>query len=549
MKLPALHIQILIALIVGACFGLVFNFGFSSGTSGRDLPDAVIRIRPNLDVITFSLRELGPEGKLVTHDLFREELDGLADFQNTYPHIAAGIKAAWDADPEAVSIDVTERRIDISENLDKINVVYGRREAGREESTTFTAKSVGELEKKAPDWVVDVYDEIGGTPSLTVAGWAKAVGDLFLRLLKMITIPLIVTSLVTGVAGLGDTARLGKLFGKTLLYYFTTSVLAITTGIIMVNLIQPGVGEQLPGNDQAVVGGADQSLTGVFGGLIHNMIPDNPIESLASANFLSIITFSILLGVFIIKAGEKGNSLRELFASAFEVMMGMTMFVISLAPIGVCAFMIYATASQGIDIFLTLAKYMLTVFLALLVHAAVVLPLIVKFVARRSPWAFARAMSPALMTAFSTASSNGTLPLTLTSVESRAGVSNRVSSFVLPLGATINMDGTALYEAVAVLFIAQATPGFDMSLQTQIIVAITALMASVGAAGIPHAGLVMMAIILQAVDLPVEAQGVIIAVDRVLDMCRTSVNVWSDSCGCAVVARFDAPDGGNEAGG
>ncbi|MCA9224856.1 MAG: dicarboxylate/amino acid:cation symporter, partial [Planctomycetales bacterium] len=165
---------------------------------------------------------------------------------------------------------------------------------------------------------------------------------------------------------------------------------------------------------------------------------------------------------------------------------------------------------------------------------------IVKFVAKRSPLEFARAMSPALLTAFSSASSNGTLPLTLTSVEQRAGVSNRVSSFVLPLGATINMDGTALYEAVAVLFIGQLYRGEMLPLSQQIVVALTALLASVGAAGIPHAGLVMMVIILQAVGLPVEMQGIILAVDRVLDMCRTSVNVWSDSCGCAVVARFEA---------
>jgi Na+/H+-dicarboxylate symporter len=186
---------------------------------------------------------------------------------------------------------------------------------------------------------------------------------------------------------------------------------------------------------------------------------------------------------------------------------------------------------------------MLAVFLALVIHAAITLPLILKFVARRSPWQYAQALSPALMTAFSTASSNGTLPLTMTSVEERAGVPNRVTSFVLPLGATINMDGTALYEAVAVLFIAQATPGFAMTLEAQILVAITALLASVGAAGIPHAGLVMMAIVLQAVGLPIEAQGVIIAVDRVLDMCRTMVNVWSDAVGCAVVDRLTTADG------
>jgi Na+/H+-dicarboxylate symporter len=223
--------------------------------------------------------------------------------------------------------------------------------------------------------------------------------------------------------------------------------------------------------------------------------------------------------------------------------MRLTMAIIRLAPIGVLAFMLFATATQGWGIFGGLAWYMLTVFLALVIHAAIVLPLIVKFVARRNPWEFAQAMSPALMTAFSTASSNATLPLTITSAEQRAGISNRVSSFVLPLGATVNMDGTALYEAVAVLFISQAyaaaDPNFSLTFGQQVLVAITALLASVGAAGIPHAGLVMMAIVLQAVGLPLDAQGIIIAVDRVLDMCRTTVNVWSDACGCAVVARLE----------
>ena len=220
-------------------------------------------------------------------------------------------------------------------------------------------------------------------------------------------------------------------------------------------------------------------------------------------------------------------------------MMAMTMAIIKLAPAGVLFLMLYATATQGPQVFVSLGWYMLTVLFALLIHACIVLPLILKFVAKRNPWEFAQAMSPALLTAFSSASSNGTLPLTMASVEKRAGVNNRVSSFVLPLGATINMDGTALYEAIAVLFIAQLHFGENLPLAQQVIVAITALLASVGAAGIPHAGLVMMVIILQAVGLPVEMQGIILAVDRVLDMCRTSVNVWSDSCGCAVVARFE----------
>lgn len=288
----------------------------------------------------------------------------------------------------------------------------------------------------------------------------------------------------------------------------------------------------------------EQSLLGMAYEQLNRLIPTNPFAAMAGGEFLSIISFAILFGTFInLVGGEHGKRLSDFFASAFEVMMKMTSWVIALAPIGVAAFMIYATATQGFSVFATLAWYMIAVAAALLFHAVVILPIILKVVAGRSPIEFFRSLSPALLTAFSTASSNATLPLTMKCVEDRAGISNRTSSFVLPLGATINMDGTALYEVVAVMFIAQATPGFDLSLAQQMTVAFTALLASVGAAGIPHAGLVMMAIVLQAVGLPLEAQGIIIAVDRVLDMCRTSVNVWSDSCGCAVVERLSgAPE-------
>jgi Na+/H+-dicarboxylate symporter len=536
----ALHYQILIAMLAGAAVGLVFNVGFSARTtSDHKLGDAVVRLQPNHDVITLTSR-VEPLGSDESPTTFRQEFGGRKDLAEHYPDFDNVYGETFASEPSALELKITDRRVKIDEDLNRIRITYTRKQNGRELTNTYEASNPKTLRKDLPQWAA-VYDRYGGTPSRTVASWGRWLGDLFLRLLKMITIPLIVTSLVTGVASLGDTGRLGRMFSKTLLYYLVTSLLAIVTGIAMVNLIRPGIGAVLPGT-QEVVGGADESLLGVFDGLVNNMIPANPVQALAEASFLSIITFSILLGIFIILAGEKGNPLRDFFASAFNVMMKMTMFIIALAPIGVFAFMLYATASQGLQIFETLFWYMLTVFCALVVHSCVILPLIVRIVARRSPLEFARSMSPALMTAFSTASSNGTLPLTITSVENRAGVSNRVSSFVLPLGATINMDGTALYEVVAVLFIAQATPGFDMSLGAQIAVAVTALLASVGAAGIPHAGLVMMAIVLQAVGLPLEAQGVIIAVDRVLDMCRTSVNVWSDSCGCAVMDRFETAD-------
>jgi len=376
-----------------------------------------------------------------------------------------------------------------------------------------------------------VFRQNGRSLARTVGDLAKILGDLFLRMLKMISVPLIVASLLSGITGLGRAERLGKMFGRTLLYYLSTSMLAIVIGLLMVNLINPGVtaGDQ----EVQVVGAAQQhgkGLAVVLFEQLQNMIPPNPFEAVASGKFLSIIAFTIAIGVCtILVGGTVAEKVNELVDAAFQVMMKFTMLIIRLAPIGVFFLMLSVTATQGAGIFSTLGWYMLTVACALILH----------FVAKRSPLEFAKAMSPALLTAFSSASSNGTLPLTLTCVEQRAKVSNRVSSFVLPLGATINMDGTALYEVVAVLFIAQMS-GVDLSLTQQIIVAFTALLASIGAAGIPHAGLVMMVIILQAVGLPTESQGLIIAVDRVLDMCRTSVNVWSDSCGCAVVSRFEA---------
>jgi len=238
--------------------------------------------------------------------------------------------------------------------------------------------------------------------------------------------------------------------------------------------------------------------------------------------------------------GSTLETLTKIAQAMFDVMMAMTMAIIHLAPIGVFFLLLDACATQGIGVFQLLGWYMVTVACGLLFHGFVTLPLILHFVAKRNPWQYAQAMSPALLTAFSSASSNATLPLTMTCVEENAGIKNRIASFVLPLGATINMDGTALFEAVAVLFIAQLEPTINLTLSQQIIIAVTALLASIGAAGIPHAGLVMMVIVLQAVGLPTDKIGLILAVDRILDMFRTSVNVWSDMCGCAVIDRFEA---------
>ncbi len=385
----------------------------------------------------------------------------------------------------------------------------------------------------------------------TVARYGKGVGDVFLRLLSMIVAPLILTSLITGVTGTGNVKGLGRMGGRTLAYYLTTSMIAIVTGIVTFNIIQPGKGIDLGLLEQsreAVDTGVVETSTSLGQTLwnqVFNMIPSNPFASLAdpaNKSILGVIFFAIMFGVFVtVVGGEMGKLLSKIFSGAFDVMMRMTMFIIKAAPIGVLGFMLFASADKGLKVFEALGWYALTVAVALSFHAFVTLPLLLRVLGKRSPWKYAQAMSPALLTAFSTASSNGALPLTLTCVEKRAGISNRISSFVLPLGATINMDGTALYEAVAVLFIAQVTPGFDLSLSGQIIVAVTALFASIGAAGIPHAGTVMMVVVLGAVGLPLDGVGLILAVDRVLDMYRTSINVWSDSTACAVVARFE-PD-------
>jgi Na+/H+-dicarboxylate symporter len=382
----------------------------------------------------------------------------------------------------------------------------------------------------------------------TAAAYGKGLGDVFLQLLSMIVAPLILTSLVSGVTGTGNVAGIGRLGGRTMLYYVCTSMAAIITGMIIFNLIQPGRGSDLA----ALTAGAEpisadfvfaeQSVGETLWHQLFNLIPSNPFAALSdpsNRSVLGVIFFALLFGVCVcIVGGETARRLSSLFNDAFEVMMKMTMFIIRFAPVGVLGFMLYAAAGKGLAVFEALAWYLLTVALGLSVHAFVTLPLLVRLMARRSPWKYFQAMSPALLTAFSTASSNGTLPLTITCVEERAGISNRISSFVLPLGATINMDGTALYEAVAVLFIAQVS-GHELGFAQQVIVAFTALLASIGAAGIPQAGTVMMVVVLSAVGLSVEYVGLILAVDRVLDMYRTSVNVWSDTTACAVIARFE----------
>lgn len=374
----------------------------------------------------------------------------------------------------------------------------------------------------------------------------EPLGTLFLKALNMIIVPLIVTSIVSGIANIGGAENIGRLGLKTFLYYITTSLLAILVGLALVNLIGPGVGADLglkaPTEDltRTMQEHYSGSPWATILGIVLRMVPTNPVQAMVEGEMLQIIVFCILFGYFITRVPDPYRAqMKGLFEAGFQIMMKLTQFIILFAPIGVFGLVAKLVATSGVAVFRDLGVYALTVVAGLLVHACVTLPVLLVLVGRGvNPVKHLKAMAAALLTAFSTSSSSATLPLTMESVEENAGVSSKISSFVLPLGATINMDGTALYECVAAMFIAQAY-GIDLSLGQQLIVLITALLVSIGAAGIPMAGLVMMVVILKAVGLPLEGVGLILAVDRILDMCRTTVNVWSDSCGAVVIARTE----------
>jgi Na+/H+-dicarboxylate symporter len=337
---------------------------------------------------------------------------------------------------------------------------------------------------------------------------------------------------------MGDIKRLGRIGVRTFSFYIMTSLLAIVTGLAMVNLFEPGVAVDVPIPVEAEVKPVPESAWTV----ITTMIPDNVIKAAADFELIGVIIFTLLFGIFLLMIDEEKKApLVGVIDAGSDVMMKMTHFVISLAPIGIAALIARMVATTGPEIFISMLWYVVTVMAALLTHLLVTLPLLIWIFTRRNPYKYMKAMSPALLTAFSTASSSGTLGVTLERTEVGAGVSNRVSSFVLPLGATINMDGTALYEIVSVIFIAQlhasVDPNYTLTFSQQLLIVFLGLMVSIGAAGIPHAGLVMMVIILEAVGLPVVYTALIWTVDRLLDMTRTVVNVWSDSSITLIVAH------------
>ena len=378
------------------------------------------------------------------------------------------------------------------------------------------------------------------------------LGTIFMNALKMLIVPLIVSSIITGIAGIGDNGAMGRLGGKTLLYYMTTSLFAIVVGLLMVNIMAPGIVDGEPAREILPLSADDTSdiaarVDGRGAGdvvdIFVRMVPVNIVAAAAEGQMLGLIFFSLLFGYFMTRiAGPPAQVMKDFWEGVFAVMMQITDWVMLFAPVGVFALVAKVVASTGFAAFQPLLTFFLTVLGALALHMLVVLPLLLWLLGGVSPLRHYQAMTPALLTAFSTASSSATLPVSMDCVENRAGVSNRTTSFVLPLGATVNMDGTALYECVAAMFIAQAY-GLELDFATQFTVVLVALLTSIGVAGIPAASLVAITIILTAIGLPVEAVGLILAVDRILDMCRTSVNVFSDSCGAVLIGRLEGETG------
>jgi Na+/H+-dicarboxylate symporter len=396
------------------------------------------------------------------------------------------------------------------------------------------------------------------TPDSAVFGVAVLdvcafVGDWFLRALKMLIVPLILSSIIIGVASVGSGRALGRLGAKTGGYYVLTSLLAVLTGLLLVAVIEPGIVDGEPAKDriglhadtdsvaQKVSGRGAGDVMGVF----LRMVPDNVVRAAAEGEMLGLIFFAILFGAFINRLPkELRTTQRRFWKGLNEVMMSMTNWVMLFAPIGVFGLVakVLISTTDLAAALSTLASFVVTVVGALTVHVVVTLPLLLVLLARVSPLRHYRAMMPAILMAFSTASSSATLPLTMERVERGAGVSSRVTSFTLPLGATVNMDGTALYECVAAMFIAQAY-GVVLGPVEQLTVVLVALLTSIGVAGIPSASLVAITLILATIGLPMEAVGLILAVDRLLDMCRTAVNVLSDSTAAVVVARSEGETG------
>ena len=367
-----------------------------------------------------------------------------------------------------------------------------------------------------------------GSPEIAQK-FIKPFGTLFLNMIKMIIVPLVFSSLVVGAASIGDPKSLGRIGGKTLAYYLVTTAVAVLIGLVLAMVLKPGMGLTIPVDATANAAEAPSIIDTLL-----NIIPKNPLKGLVDGNILQVIAFALFLGIGCTSLPEdKSKAFVNFFDSLAEIMYKITAFIMMLAPYGVFALIVPVVASYGLDVLMPLSMVILAVYIGCILHAVITYSTAVKIFAKISPAKFFKGIAPAAVTAFSTTSSSGTLPVTIRSTRENLGVSEKISSFVLPLGATINMDGTALYQGVCALFLAQVY-GIDLTLGQMLTIILTATLGSIGTAGVPGAGLIMLTLVLQSVGLPLEGLVLIAGIDRILDMARTSVNVIGDAS-CAVV--------------
>jgi Na+/H+-dicarboxylate symporter len=361
--------------------------------------------------------------------------------------------------------------------------------------------------------------------------YLKPIGSLFINLIKMLIVPLIFSSLVVGLCSMDDIKKMGRIGAKTFAVYLCTTAIAITIGLVIGTVMQPGAGVDL-----GAAAAVEAKPSPPFIDMLVSIVPSNPVAAFSSANVLQIIFFALMLGIAINLAGEKGKPLAQFFESFAEVMYRMTDIVIAFAPYGVFGLMAWVAGRYGLDVLLPLGKVIAGVYIGAIVHVLVILGGAIFVFAKLSPLRFFKGITSAQIVAFTTTSSSGTLPVTLECVQKNLGVSKPVSSFVLPLGATINMDGTALYQGVAALFVAQAY-GVDLSTGQYVTIILTSTLASIGTAGVPGAGLIMLTLVLSSVGLPLEGIAIIAGIDRILDMARTTVNVTGDAMVAVLIAK------------
>lgn len=366
-----------------------------------------------------------------------------------------------------------------------------------------------------------------------VNGICYVIGNGFIRLMKMLVVPLVFCSLVCGASAIGDTKTLGKVGGKTIAFYLATTALAVTVAITVASIVRPGIGLDMSSIEAGEVTVSEG--TTVVDTLL-NIIPENPIGALANGTMLQIILFALIVGVLLAKMGERAELVTNFFSQCNELMMEMTNMVMSLAPIGVFFMLTRTFANLGFDAFVPLLKYMGSVTLGLAIQCFVVYMILLLVFTGLNPVKFLKKFFPVMAFAFSTSTSNATIPLNIETLEEKIGVSRKVSSFTIPLGATINMDGTSIMQGVAAIFAAQAY-GIDLGIQGYLTVIATATLASIGTAGIPSVGLVTLSMVFAAVGLPVEAIALIMGIDRILDMLRTAVNITGDAVCTTIVAH------------